>query len=337
MKAVSKQSTIYDVARLAGVSAATVSRVLNAPNRVAADKRQKVQDAIRELNFVPKADAVAKARKAYKKIGVVAPFFTQPSFMERLRGIASVLSAEHYELVIYSIDTEEDLSNYVQMLVNTRRVDGLIMLCVNPSDEVLQFLRDAEFPVCFVEKECDGFDCVEIQNLSGGQKAAEFLFKKGCVNPGFVGEGSTRSYAIAATEERFRGFQFYYANQGIIVKPEHVWIGEFTASKLDSAILEYLEQKELPDGVFCSSDVIAARFIRLAESKGIKVPEQIKVIGFDNIDVSDYFGLTSVSQSLEESGIEAARLVLKRIENPSSAIVIVKVPIEVIERETTGN
>lgn len=337
MKAVSKQSTIYDVARLAGVSSATVSRVLNEPNRVAAEKRERVQEAIRTLNFVPKADAVIKARKAYKKIGVVAPFFTQPSFMERLRGIASVLSAEHYELVIYSIDTADDLSSYVQMLVNTRRVDGLIMMCVKPSAEVLQFLREADFPVCFVEYECDGFDCVAVQNLSGGQKAAEFLHKKGCVNPGFVGELSTRSFAIAATEERFRGFQFYYANQGIIIKKEHVWIGEFTASSTDKAILEYLAQEELPDGVFCSSDVIAARFIRLAENKGIKVPEQIKVIGFDNIDVSDYFGLTSVSQSLEESGVVAAQLILQRIENRSSSVTTVKVPIKIIERETTGN
>ena len=82
-----KVSTIYDVARLAGVSSATVSRVLNEPDKVGADKRQKVMEAIKELNFVPKADAVANARKSYRKIGVIAPFFTQPSFMERLRGV----------------------------------------------------------------------------------------------------------------------------------------------------------------------------------------------------------------------------------------------------------
>ena len=87
MKAVSKQYTIYDVARLAGVSSATVSRVLNEPGRVASDKRERVQFAIKELNFVPRADAVAKARSTYRRIGVVAPFFTQPSFMQRLRGI----------------------------------------------------------------------------------------------------------------------------------------------------------------------------------------------------------------------------------------------------------
>ncbi len=337
MKAVSnKQSTIYDVAKMAGVSSATVSRVLNSPDMVAKEKREKVQEAINALNFVPKADAVANARASYKKIGVVAPFFTQPSFMERLRGVAQVLTSEHYELVIYSMDTEEDLENYVQMLVNTRRVDGLIMLCVKPEEKILTLLREAEFPVCFVECECEGFDSVLVQNLQGGQLAAEFLFSRGVKRPGFVGQYSSKEYTVSATEERFRGFSFYFANQGITIKKEHVWIGDFSEGTLDESLEKYLEQKDLPDAVFCSSDVIAARFIRVAQSKGIDVPEKIKVIGFDNIDVSEYLGLTSVSQSLEESGRVAARLVLERIAKKESAVVTARVPIEVIERETTG-
>ena len=110
-----KQVTIYDVAEKAGVSPATVSRVLNAPEKVAEKKRQQVLDVIKELNFVPKVDAVINARKSYKKIAVIAPFFTQPSFMQRLRGVTEVLASEHYELVIYSISTTEDLNNYISM------------------------------------------------------------------------------------------------------------------------------------------------------------------------------------------------------------------------------
>ena len=336
MKAVSKQSTIYDVARLAGVSSATVSRFLNEPDRVASEKRERILFAIKELNFVPKAEAVAKARRAYKRIGVVAPFFTQPSFMERLRGIEAVLSREHYELVLYSIDTEEDLNNYIQMLVNTQRVDGLILLCVKLEDDMLSFLDDANFPVCFVEAEYENFDCVAVQNLQGGQKAAEYLYQKGCKNPGFIGETSSQKYSVGATEERFRGFQFYFANQGITIPSEKVWLGEFTEGKREEEIGRFLEQGDLPDGVFCSSDVLAASFIRIAEKKGISIPEQIKVIGFDNIDIADYLGLTSVSQNLEESGAMASRLVLDRINDNGRGITLMKVPLRVIERETCG-
>lgn len=336
MKAVSKQSTIYDVARLAGVSSATVSRVLNEPDRVAPEKRERVQFAIKELNFVPKADAVAKARSSYKKIGVIAPFFTQPSFMERLRGIAAVLGTKHYELVVYSIDTEEDLANYVQMLVNTQRVDGLILLCVKLSDSVLDMLRGASFPSCFVENEYEDFDCVVVHNLSGGQKAAQFLCEKGCKKPGFIGEKSTHEYAVSATEERLRGFKFYCAKNGIVIPDNHIWLGEFSEGNLDAGITRFLEQEDLPDGIFCSSDVIAARLIRIAFTKGISIPHQIRVIGFDNIDIAEYIGLTSVNQNLEESGRMAARLVLERIKDRERGCVVMKVPLSVIERETTG-
>ena len=336
MKAVSRQSTIYDVARLAGVSSATVSRFLNEPDRVAQEKRERIQTAITELNFVPKADAVAKARSAYRKIGVVAPFFTQPSFMERLRGIAAVLSAEHYELVVYSIDTEEDLVNYVQMLVNTQRVDGLILLCVQLPADVLDLLRGASFPVCFVENEYEDFDCVVVHNLQGGQKAAQFLCEKGCKKPGFIGERSMLEYAVNATEERLRGFKFYCANNGIVIPENHIWLGEFSEGSLDEGITKFLEQEDLPDGIFCSSDVIAARLIRIALTKGISVPRRIRVIGFDNIDIAEYIGLTSVNQNLEESGRMAARLVLMRIKDRERGSVVMKVPLSVIERETTG-
>lgn len=336
MKAVSRQSTIYDVARLAGVSSATVSRFLNEPDRVAQEKRDRIQSAITELNFVPKADAVAKARSAYRKIGVVAPFFTQPSFMERLRGISAVLSAEHYELVVYSIDTMEDLVNYVQMLVNTQRLDGLILLCVQLPADVLDLLRGASFPVCFVENEYEDFDCVVVHNLQGGQKAAQFLCEKGCKKPGFIGERSMLEYAVNATEERLRGFKFYCANNGIVIPENHIWLGEFSEGSLDVGITRFLEQEDLPDGIFCSSDVIAARLIRIALTKGISVPRRIRVIGFDNIDIAEYIGLTSVNQNLEESGRMAARLILMRIKDRERGSVVMKVPLSVIERETTG-
>ena len=336
MKAVTRQSTIYDVARLAGVSSATVSRFLNEPDRVAQEKRDRIQSAITELNFVPKADAVAKARSAYRKIGVVAPFFTQPSFMERLRGIAAVLSAEHYELVVYSIDTMEDLVNYVQMLVNTQRLDGLILLCVQLPADVLDLLRGASFPVCFVENEYEDFDCVVVHNLQGGQKAAQFLCEKGCKKPGFIGEKSMLEYAVNATEDRLRGFKFYCANNGIVIPENHIWLGEFSEGSLDEGITKFLEQEDLPDGIFCSSDVIAARLIRIALTKGISVPRQIRVIGFDNIDIAEYIGLTSVNQNLEESGRMAARLILMRIKDRERGSVVMKVPLSVIERETTG-
>ena len=333
----SGQVTIYDVAKKAGVSAATVSRVMNEPSRVAEEKKKAVLEAIKALNFVPKADAVINARASLKKIGVVAPFFTQPSFMERLRGITSVLAAEHYELVLYTVDKTEDLDNYLSVLVSSNRVDGLIFLCINLNESETRILKDAKFPLCFVEDAPSGFDRVIVKNLEGGQRAAEYLYDKGCRVPGFVGERSSLKYAVHATEERFRGFEFYFANQGIVVKKNHVWIGEFTEGKLDEGIRKFLSQKNLPDCVFCSSDLIAARFIVLAREQGISVPGQIKVMGFDDIDIARYIGLSSVSQNLDESGKVAAELILSKIKDGRKTVADVVLSLDVIERESTSN
>ena len=330
-----KSSTIYDVARKAGVSSATVSRVLNDPSKVAPEKQKLVMEAIAELQFVPKADAVINARKAYKKIGVIAPFFTQPSFMERLRGVAAVLTSLHYELVIYSIDTVGDLNNYINAVVTANRVDGLVALCVRFTEEQFAMLSKARFPVCAVESDIDGMDCVVVPNLQGGQKAAEFLYEKGCRVPGFIGERSRFSYAVSATEERFQGFRFYFANQGIVIPESHVWMGDFSEQQLDDGITAFLSQEQVPDGVFCSSDVIAARFLHIAREKGFRIPQDIQVVGFDNIDMAAYIGLTSVSQGLDDSGRLAAEMVLGRFQDPGREVRHVLAPLRIIARETT--
>ena len=331
----SGQVTIYDVAKKAGVSPATVSRVLNSPELVGEKKRQQVLEVIKELNFVPKADAVINARKTYKKIAVIAPFFTQPSFMQRLRGVTEVLAPEHYELVIYSISTTEDLNNYVTSLVVQKRVDGLILFCVKLSDEMLDFLKGAAFPVCFVENVYDDFDCIVIDNKKGGKTAAEYFYNLGCRNPGFIGESSYLDYSVPATEDRYEGYKKFFASKGIDIKPQNVWLGDFSEDKLDAGINAFLNQAEGLDCVFCSSDLIATRFFYLARQKGIKCPGQIKILGFDDIDISQFVGLSSVDQHLEESGRQAALQILARIADPEKSAISIKLPLHVVERNTT--
>lgn len=331
----SSQVTIYDVAKKAGVSPATVSRVLNAPEKVAEKKRQLVLDVIKELNFVPKADAVINARKSYKKIAVIAPFFTQPSFMQRLRGVAEVLAPEHYELVVYSIGTTEDLNNYVTSLVVQKRVDGLILFCVQISEQLQEMLKAAGFPVCFVEQTYDDFDCIVIDNKKGGKTAAEYFFNKGCRNPGFIGEKSYLDYSVPATEDRLAGYKKCFASKGIEIKPQNIWLGDFAEDKLDDSINAFLDQSDGLDCVFCSSDLIATRLFYLVRQKGIKCPEELKILGFDDIDISQYVGLSSIDQHLEESGSQAAQQILERIENPQKSTISIKLPLHVVERNTT--
>ncbi|MCK9170784.1 MAG: LacI family transcriptional regulator [Treponema sp.] len=329
-------ATIYDVANEAQVSPATVSRVLNEPSKVNAEKRDKVLAAIASLHFVPKAAAVANARQSYKKIGVIAPFFTQPSFMQRLRGISNVLSGHHYEIVVYSIESQEEMLEYIDMLTGSRRVDGLIVLCLKLTDMMLSKLRESGISVCFVESNMEGFDSVVIDNESGGKLAAEFLFNKGYRRPGFVGESSNKTYAVPATEERLRGFTGFFAKHGISIMTEHTWLGEFTDQKVDEGISRLLSQKVLPDCILASSDLIAIRVMKLAKINGIQIPEDIALVGFDNLDFTEYLNLTTVSQELDESGRTAAELILDRQKDPDRTARKVHIQLRIVERATTG-
>ena len=128
------QVTVYQVAENAKVSIATVSRVLNSPEKVNEATRARVLATIDRLGFVPKAEAAARARKDHGRIGVLAPFFTLPSFVERLRGVANALDDSPYELAIYNVDSSARRDGYLASLPVTRRLDGLIIMAL-PFDQ----------------------------------------------------------------------------------------------------------------------------------------------------------------------------------------------------------
>src|SRR6476660_9223103 len=137
-----KKPTIYDVAKHAGVSITTVSRMLNTPEKVNTDTREKVLAAIDALDFVPKAEARARAMQQTGRIGVITPFFTAPSFIQRLRGIAETLSPQNYELVIYTVDSINHLQGYLSSLPLTSNLDGLIVLSLQVGDTEVRRLID---------------------------------------------------------------------------------------------------------------------------------------------------------------------------------------------------
>ena len=330
-----KQPTIYDVAKLAGVSPTTVSRAINSPSMVNKVRRARIMKVIEELQFVPKAEAVAKARQQMMKIAVIAPFFTESSFMERLKGIASVLSDHHYELVIYSVQSSEGLDGYIDLLVGSKRVDGLISLCMNLEEATIGKLRNSEIPVCFVETEVEGFDSIVISNIDGGRMAADFLHKNGYRTPGFVGEASLRPYAARSTEQRLEGFTSYFAEKGIEVEGRNVWLGENLPDVSSAGILKLLDRPDRPDSIFASSDTLAIRTIKCAVQLGIIVPDELGVVGFDDIEMAEFVNLTTIDQSLEDSGFQAAEMVLQRIKEPNRPVRKSLIDLKLIQRSST--
>ncbi len=329
-----KETTIYDVAKMAGVSVSTVSRVLNMPTSVNPATRRRIVETIEELHFVPKASASVLARQQYHQIGVIAPLFSRPSMFQRLRGLTSALAKAHYEILLYNVDGGDDLDGYIDKLVAGRRADALVCLSLVPDARTLEKLRRSGLPVCFVEASVDGFDCVVADNEKAGRVAAEYLYERGYRRPCFVGESAQYSFAVPTSEQRYKGFRDYFSGRGIELPADSVWLGPYSEEVIDKQGMSLFASPERPDCMVGSGDMVALRLVKLVLGKGGRIPGRLAVLGFGNLDVSEYFSLSTVEQYLEESGRLAAELVIDRLKAPERIPRQILMPLTVIERGT---
>ncbi|MCF7943370.1 MAG: LacI family transcriptional regulator [Spirochaetia bacterium] len=329
--------TIYDVAKLAGTSIATVSRFLNTPNRVAEKTRKTIQQAMRDLSFVPRADAVARARSGIQRIGVITPFFTAPSFVQRLRGIHEALAQTHFDLITYAVDTFEQLRNYLSVLPVTGRIDGLIIMSLPFTEEDVERFIQHHLPVVSLEFGHPQFSSIEIDNVHGGAMAAEFLIRKGYTKLAFFGEGGQPAYSLHATEERLSGFKSKAEELGVHLQENAVFFHEYGMKFAMDCAVEMLRAKDRPHAVFCASDLQAVGVLKAARSLGLRVPDDIAVMGFDDIDAADYVELTTIRQSLDHSGHLAALKLLDHMNNLQTPSAKVHLNLQIIERQTTRN
>lgn len=326
--------TIYDVARTAGVSIATVSRVLNEPKKVNDDTRSAVLEAIDRLGYVPKAEARARAMQQNRRIGVITPYFTAPSFVQRLRGVASALKETSYELVIYTVESSEKLHRYLEMLPINHYLDGLIILSLQFDDQFAHRLVDYHLETVLVEYPHNVLSSVEIDDVGGGRLAAEYLAKKGHKAMGFVGDTVVPEFGIHPITLRLAGFRQQLNELGVPLKDENVLTIEYDVDATQQAARQYLSRKDRPTAIFAATDLQAIAITKAAHELGLRVPQDLAVIGFDDLDVAEYVGLTTIRQHLDESGKIAAELLISRINDPNRPVQHIQLPLTLVERET---
>lgn len=330
-----KKSTIYDVASLAKVSITTVSRVLNSPGQVSAVSRKKIIKAMKELNFVPKADATARARKDFKRIGILTPFFTAPSFVQRIRNISGSLAVTDYELITYSVASEDQLSGYLSMLPVSNRIDGLIILALPVTEEDIQLFKEYDLPVVLVEISHPSVSSIEIDNIAGGRLAAEYLISKGYQSFGFIGEGGQPPYSLHATEKRFNGYKEALSEHGFYLLESNISFHEYGMNFAVDSVKKILSESDKPEVFFAASDLQAVGVLKAARELGLKVPEDVAVIGFDDIDLADYMGITTINQSLDQSGQAAVELLLEHMRDSKTSVRHISYQLKIVERYST--
>ncbi|HBY95728.1 MAG TPA: LacI family transcriptional regulator [Chloroflexi bacterium] len=328
--------TIRDVARIADVSIATVSRVLNDSEAVRPETRERVLDAIKALNYQPSSIARRLSIGRSFTIGVILPFFTRPSFVERLRGIEAALSYSEYDLVVYNVETPARRDAHFAALAGGGRFDGAIIMSLVPGDEDVRRWKAAGVPVVLVDAFHPALTCALGDDVRGGRLAAEHLISQGHRRLAFVGDTRYQPLGFTSSRHRLEGFRTALADCGIILNEDDILLDEHGRREARAMAEQLLARPphERPTAVFAASDTQALGILDALRGHGLRAPDDLAVIGFDDIEVAEVYDLTTVRQPLYESGSLGAELLRDLLEQPDREPVKVELPLEVVSRGT---
>jgi DNA-binding LacI/PurR family transcriptional regulator len=329
--------TIADVAGHAGVGAGTVSRVLNDSPRVSDQTRARVLAAIELLDYRPNPLARGLSRGRCQTLGVVVPFFTHASAVERLRGVAAVLDGSRYDLVLFNVESPVHRDEHLAALTRRDRADGLLIMSLPPPSKSLARLADAGVPVVLVDTSGRGVPAVVTDDVEGGRLATHHLLALGHERVAFIGDDPDNPLGFTAGSSRQAGYRLTMAEAGMKVPPGYVRHGPHVRMIARRLTEQLLARRDPPSAVFASSDTQALGVLEAARAAGLEVPGDLSVVGFDDVEVSGYAGLTTVRQPLFESGELAARILLDALDNghrpePGEH----RLGLELVERSTTA-
>jgi DNA-binding LacI/PurR family transcriptional regulator len=329
--------TIADVAAHAGVGAGTVSRVLNDSPRVRDTTRARVLAAIELLDYRPNPMARGLSRGRCQTLGVVVPFLTHASAVERLRGVAAALDGSRYDLVLFNVESPVHRDEHFATLTRRDRADGLLIMSLPPPPRSLARLADAGVPVVLLDTSGRGVPAVVTDDVEGGRLATRHLLALGHERIAFIGDDPDNPLGFTAGSSREAGYRQTMADAGVDVPAGYVCHGPHVRAVARRLTEQLLARRDRPTAVFASSDVQALGVLEAARAAGLDVPGDVSVVGFDDIEVSGYAGLTTVRQPLFESGKLAAGILLHALEDghlpePREH----RLGLELVERSTTA-
>lgn len=333
-QSLTREVTIYDVADEAEVSISTVSNVLNRPERVAAATRERVLAVADSLGYVPKADAVSKARQTMRRVGVLAPFTSYRSYLERLAGLLAEAQASGTEVAVFDHESAATASSPVLASMPIRgQMDGLIVMGMRIEEEIERRLSERGVPTVVVDAGSERFPVVTCDDRAGGELVGKYFLQLGHRHFGYVVERQTAPYHSQALA-RLEGFSSSVEKRRATVL-QVVEAGNSPTSARD-AVLELLTVPHMPTAVMAHSDDLALGVLMAARDLGIAVPRQLSVVGCDDGPGAEAAGLTTVRQPLRESGGAALRILLAMVNGARVQRTVTYLPLELVQRATAS-
>jgi len=328
-------ATIRDVAQKAGVGVGTVSRVLNDSTSVSQETRRKVLAAISELDYSPNPAARRLSRGKTMVIGALVPYFTNPSVVRRLQGIVSVVTNSAYDLILFDVESIDRRDIYLLNVLRRQMVDGLLIISLTPSATDFDYLQQFEVPTVLVDAYHPELNRVIVDNVAGGYLATQHLLELGHRRIAYISDFLDDPFN-SPVRDRFRGYQQALAEAGVAFRPEYHLQGEHGRYEARAMTNTLLKMPTPPTAIFAYSDTQAIGVIEAATEAGIKIPDQLSVIGFDNIEAAEYLQITTIRQALYESGVCGCELLLQVMANPLPEPQEISLPIELVRRNTTA-
>ncbi len=335
----SRRATISDVAAASGVGVGTVSRVINGAANVRQATRDHVLKVIDQLGYRPSHLAAALSRGTQRSVAIVVPHLTRPSVVERLAGALAVLDAEEYDTVVCSADSPARRDSFLAALTRKDRTDGVIIMSLPISQPQLAAVRRASIPLVAVDVTLRGVPQTVIDDTAGGRLATEHLLSLGHKRIGFVGDLVRRmtksTFGFTASEQRLAGYREALAAAGLPRCQSLIRLGPYGAANAEAMTTELLKLPDPPTAIFASSDTQAMGVLAAADRMGLRVPGELSVVGFDDIELAALIGLTTVRQPLEQSGLEGARRLSALLRGEQVTPLRQVLDLQVVQRNTS--
>jgi LacI family transcriptional regulator len=333
--------TLEEIAERAGVSRSTVSRVVNDQPNVRTQVRERVWEVIRETGYQPNAAARSLVTQRTRIIGVIIPeavtrLFTDPFFSIFLRGVTDACNTHHYNLMLSLFSGPSDQDEMYRRIVGSGHLDGVLVASTRADDPLFSKLLQDELPFVLAGRLPDErVNYVDVDNVAAARTAVEHLIRLGHERIATI----TGPFAMTSGQDRLEGYRLALEAHRIPVRDELVFEGEFTESSGRSGAQELLSAS--PTAIFTASDSMAIGALKALREAGLRVPEDVALVGFDDVPVATAVepALTTMRQPIQGLGSRAAELLLDLLENPADRQAPTQriiLPAELVVRDSCG-
>lgn len=323
---------IKDIAALAGVSTATVSRALRGLQHVSEQTRERIVNAAEKLDY-PLETTVASSRM--HSVGVVAPFISNWYYSNVIHGAEHALREAGFDLLLYNFGQMKSRERIFQHKLLKGRVDGIIVISVPPSEEEFDSMLNLGIPLALVGMHHEGCASVAIDDVAGARTATQHLVNQGHKQIALMSGRTDDPFNFSVPQDRRMGFMQVLAENRLEWLPSREVHGDFTMHAGARAMDELLARPNRPTAIFCESDEMAIGAMQAARRHGIRVPDDISIVGFDGHEIAEFSDLTTIEQPVQLMGELAAQAIMDKLRRPSAELRAITLPTTLIVRNST--